>query len=88
MREIDIRRSQFSVADFLSWQKDGTLNLRPVFQRRSVWKPGAKSYFLDTVTRGLPAPIIYLRQRLDLDSQKLLEKWSTANSDSAPCSHI
>ena len=70
MREIDIRKTQFSTADFLSWQKDGTLNLRPVFQRRSVWKPGAKSYFIDTVARGLPAPIIYLRQRIDLDSQK------------------
>ena len=70
MREIDIRKTQFSVADFLSWQRDGTLNLRPAFQRRSVWKPGAKSYFIDTVARGLPAPIIYLRQRIDLHSQK------------------
>ena len=70
MREIDIQKTQFTVSDFLSWQKDGTLNLRPVFQRRAVWKPGAKSYFIDTVVRGLPAPIIYLRQRIDLGSQK------------------
>ncbi|MDE0167588.1 MAG: DUF262 domain-containing protein [Bryobacterales bacterium] len=70
MREIDVRKTQFSVADFLSWQKDGTLNLKPVFQRRSVWKPGAKSYFIDTVVRGLPAPIIYLRQQINLNSQK------------------
>ena len=69
MREIDVRKTQFSVADFLSWQKDGTLNLKPYFQRRSVWKAGAKSYFVDTVVRGLPAPIIYLRQRIDLASR-------------------
>ena len=69
MREFDVRKTQFSIADFLAWQKDKTLNLKPVFQRRSVWKPGAKSYFIDTVARGLPAPIIYLRPRLDLASQ-------------------
>ena len=70
MREFNVRKTQFSVADFLSWQRDGTLNLKPFFQRRSVWKPGAKSYFIDTVVRGLPAPIIYLRQRIDINSQK------------------
>ena len=69
MREIDVRKTQFSVADFLSWQKDGTLNLKPYFQRRSVWRAGAKSYFVDTVVRGLPAPIIYLRQRINLSSR-------------------
>ena len=69
MREIDVRKTQFSVADFMAWQKDGTLSLKPAFQRRSVWKPGAKSYFIDTVVRGLPVPIIYLRQRLNLSSQ-------------------
>ena len=69
MREFDIQKTQFTVSDFLSWQKAGTLNLRPIFQRRAVWKPGAKSYFIDTVVRGLPAPIIYLRQRIDLESQ-------------------
>jgi len=62
MRELDIRKTQFTVADFLSWQREGTLNLNPRFQRRSVWKPGARSYFLDTVVRGLPAPIIYLNK--------------------------
>ena len=67
---MDVRKTQFSVADYLSWQKDKTLNLKPFFQRRSVWKPGAKSYFIDTVVSGLPAPIIYLRQKIDLSTQK------------------
>ena len=62
-------KPQFSVTDFLSWKREGTLDLKPRFQRRSVWKPGAKSFFIDTVVRGLPAPIIYLRQKLDLNSQ-------------------
>jgi Protein of unknown function DUF262 len=62
---LDIKRTLFSVSDFLDWQRQGTLNLDPPFQRRSVWKPGAKSYLVDTVVRGLPTPLIFLRERID-----------------------
>ena len=58
--------NNFKVADFLSWQRAGTLDLNPEFQRRSVWKPGAKSYLIDTVHRGLPVPLVFLRDRLDV----------------------
>ena len=64
----DIKRTLFSVSDFLSWQKQGLLDLNPPFQRRSVWKAGAKSYLVDTVVRGLPTPLIFLRERTDLDT--------------------
>jgi len=74
MRQVDIRKTQFTVTDLLSWKREGTLDLTPAFQRRSVWKPGAKSYFIDTVVRGLPAPIIYLRQRIDLQAQKTIRE--------------
>ena len=41
--------------------------LSPKFQRRSVWSAGAKSYLLDTLTKGFPVPIIFLReQKTDL----------------------
>lgn len=69
MQQFDITKTQFRVTDFLNWQRQGSLVLNPPFQRRSVWKPDAKSYFIDTVVRGLPAPIIYLREQTDLDSQ-------------------
>ena len=74
MKEVDIRKTQFAVTDFVSWQREGSLNLNPEFQRRSVWKPDAKSYFIDTVVRGLPAPIIYLRQRVDLKNQRTVRE--------------
>src|SRR6266446_9155386 len=70
MQEYNVRKTQFAVADFLSWQRDKSIDLNPKFQRRSVWKPDAKSYFMDTVAKGLPAPIIYLRQRVDLATQR------------------
>jgi len=58
--------TQFRVSDFLNWQRQGTLDLNPPFQRRSVWKPGARSFLVDTVVRGLPVPLVFLQERLDL----------------------
>lgn len=56
-----IQRTTFKVSDFISWQKHNMLILNPKFQRRSVWSPGAKSYLIDTIIRGLPIPVIILR---------------------------
>src|SRR5438067_2182870 len=74
MRVFDIQKTQFKVSDFLGWQRDGSLVLSPSFQRRPVWKPAAKSYFLDTVLRGLPAPVILVRERIELASQKTIRE--------------
>lgn len=65
---FQMQKTFYKVADFITWQRSGTLVLSPKFQRRAVWKPGAKSYLIDTIVRGLPVPIIFLRdQRIDLD---------------------
>ncbi|MFD2270569.1 DUF262 domain-containing protein [Undibacterium arcticum] len=51
----------------LAGRKSKTLVLSPSFQRRPVWNPGAKSFLIDTILRGLPIPIIFLRdQKTDL----------------------
>src|SRR2546428_2618250 len=64
-----MQKTFYKVADFISWQRANTLVLSPEFQRRSVWKPGAKSYLIDTIVRGLPIPIIFIRdRRTDLNS--------------------
>ncbi|MBZ5740333.1 GmrSD restriction endonuclease domain-containing protein [Nocardioides mangrovi] len=64
-----ITRTTFRVADFLSWQRSGQLLLSPAFQRRSVWNASQKSYLLDTVVRGLPVPIVFIRDSIDLDTR-------------------
>jgi hypothetical protein len=64
-----IKHTDFSVSDFLGYQRGHALVLSPSFQRRSVWKPDAKSFLIDTVVRGLPIPPIFIRERLDLDTQ-------------------
>ena len=69
MKIFDVTRTQYKVSDFLSWQRAGTLLLSPNFQRRPVWKTGAKSYLIDTIVRGLPIPILFIRDRpADLNS--------------------
>ncbi|MCZ2156541.1 MAG: DUF262 domain-containing protein, partial [Bryobacterales bacterium] len=69
MQVHQVNKTHYKVSDFVAWAKAGTLILSPSFQRRSVWPIGAKSYLLDTVVRGLPIPIIFLReQKTDLDS--------------------
>lgn len=69
MKIFDVTRTLYKVSDFLGWQKSATLILSPSFQRRSVWKKGAKSYLIDTIVRGLPIPILFLRERrTDLNS--------------------
>lgn len=63
MANYQIEKSVYKVSDFLSWQRAKTLVLSASFQRRPVWKPPAKSYLIDTIVRGLPIPIIFLRER-------------------------
>jgi Protein of unknown function DUF262 len=63
MNTFDITRTTYKVSDFVSWQRSKSLVLSPSFQRRPVWKADAKSFLIDTVVRGLPMPVIFLREQ-------------------------
>jgi len=65
MERWEIQRTLYNVSDFLSWQRNGSLELSPSFQRRPVWSPSAKSFLLDTIVKGLPIPIIFIRGQTD-----------------------
>lgn len=67
---FSIQKTLYTVLDFLNWQRDGALNLRPYFQRGSVWTPKAKSYLIDTLIRGYPLPVIYIQNQTDRTSFK------------------
>ena len=62
---ISITRTTYRVSDFLSWQRQGALDLRPPFQRNSVWSAKAKSFFIDSIVRGYPVPLVFLQDRTD-----------------------
>ena len=63
MQKWKISKVQFKVSDFITMKKANGLDLSPSFQRRPVWKKGAKSYLIDTIIKGLPIPIIFIRER-------------------------
>ncbi len=62
---IEAHPTTYTVLDFLRWQKDGTLDLKPPFQRGSVWRAVLKSSLIDSLLRGYPVPALFLQDRTD-----------------------
>lgn len=54
---------------FLDLHSRGLLNLEPPYQRRSVWSPRDKRFFIDTILNNYPAPPIFLHKTLDGDGK-------------------
>lgn len=46
---------------------EGTLVLRPAFQRNLVWNEEQQSFLIDTILRGLPIPEIYIQTNVSAD---------------------
>lgn len=63
-----------SINDFREWDSREELVLAPEFQRRKVWVPKARSYLIDTILRGFPIPALYIRQKIDLKTQKTIRE--------------
>lgn len=61
----------YTLTDFLQWRENGSLQISPKFQRRGVWTPKQRSYFIDTILREMPSHPIYLRNVYDLDTRKV-----------------
>ena len=53
------------VSWFLDLFDKQQLNLDPPYQRRSVWSPRDRRYFIDTILNNYPAPPIFLHKTLD-----------------------
>jgi uncharacterized protein with ParB-like and HNH nuclease domain len=67
-------RSNYTTLDFQGWNENNTLVLTPKFQRRGVWTAGARSFFIDTLLRGMPVPPIFLRVRQSDDKKKIVRE--------------
>ena len=67
---LNVFKTSYSVLDFLEWQRQGTLDLRPFYQRRAVWNPRVKSLLMDSILRGFPIPLVFLHRRLDMPSSQ------------------
>jgi hypothetical protein len=58
------------IADLLRFHADGTLDLHPWYQRRSVWSEPQRAYLINTVFERKPVPSVYIRQIIDLEREK------------------
>jgi uncharacterized protein with ParB-like and HNH nuclease domain len=63
------RSSTQDVSWFIDMRRNGQLDLDPPYQRRSVWSPKDRRFFLDTIFRGYPSPPIFLHKTVS-DDQK------------------
>jgi len=50
---------------FLDLYRNGQLELNPSYQRKSVWSPADRRFFLDTIFRNYPAPPIFVHRSVD-----------------------
>ncbi|HDR8930915.1 DUF262 domain-containing protein [Burkholderia vietnamiensis] len=67
-------RSTYTPQDFIEWREANALVLSPKFQRRSVWQPAARSFFIDTILRAMPVPPIYMRIVQSADRKKAIRE--------------
>lgn len=50
---------------FLDMYRNNQLELNPPYQRKSVWSPNDRRFFLDTIFRNYPAPPIFIHREVD-----------------------
>jgi len=50
---------------FLDQYERNQLDLEPAYQRRSVWSPRDKKFFVDTILNNYPAPPVFLHKTMD-----------------------
>jgi hypothetical protein len=62
---VERRPTTTDLSWFLDLDKNDQLNLNPSYQRRSVWTPSDRRYFLDTIFRNYPSPAIFLHKSID-----------------------
>jgi hypothetical protein len=60
-----LRKTNFqNLAFFYDLYKRDLLDLDPSYQRRSVWSPSFKDFFIDTVLNNFPCPAIFLYEEI------------------------
>ena len=74
MNEFKTEKAVYTPDDFKMWQDGGVLEITPKFQRRKVWPTGTKSFFIDTLLRGMTVPPLYLRVSQDAAKGKAIRE--------------
>lgn len=61
MSEYNTDKAVYTVQDLIIFNANDLLDITPKFQRREVWTTPARSYFIDTILRGMTVPPLYFR---------------------------
>jgi len=61
---IERRLSTLDLSWFLDLYNNKQLDLEPPYQRRSVWSPKDRRFFLDTIFNGYPSPPVFLHKQM------------------------
>ena len=68
---MDVRRMEFTVADFVRRLRDRDITVNRDYQRSSAtWPAAARSYLIQTLLLGYPMPKLTLYQQVDLTSRR------------------
>lgn len=70
---MERRPNTQTVQWFLEAAATSNLRLDPSYQRRTVWSPSYRMYFIDTVLRNFPSPAIFLAWQIRPGQQTIYE---------------
>lgn len=59
---MDFSTSVQNISWFRDRYREGTLAIKPPYQRKPVWVARQKCYLIESILRGLPVPEIYIQQ--------------------------
>src|SRR5258705_6952521 len=62
------------IQDILNSYGRDELDINPWYQRRAVWTVPQKSYLINTVNEKKPVPSLYIRHKIDLESEKSIKE--------------
>jgi hypothetical protein len=65
LRRVERIVSTQDVTWLLDLHKNEQLDLDPAYQRKSVWTPKDRRFFMDTIFRNYPSPAIFLHKSID-----------------------
>jgi hypothetical protein len=74
MDEYKTEKAVYTPDDFVLWQENGMLEITPKFQRRTVWRTPARSYFIDTLLRDMTVPPLYFRKTQNHQKTKIVRE--------------
>lgn len=73
---MEFSTTQQNVSWILDRAREGSLDLKPPYQRRPVWTERQKCYLIESVLLSMPVPEIYLQVSID---QEGTSRWSVVD---------